>query len=202
MKSVLISIKPNYCELIAIGKKTIEVRKSKPKLETPFKCFIYECKGKEVCKVIDIPNEKGGGCIDCYEYEGCGEVIGEFVCDNIDKIHVPTELMYEKEIIGFSEHTLDILNKSCLSYDDIVNYSGCSLDNYNSRKEYLYGWYISNLVIFDKPKELREFIKAGALGYDDWLYGLYNEKTQSTYENYLIQFKVIYPPQSWCYVEV
>lgn len=41
MKSALISIKPKYCELIANGKKTIEVRKTKPKLETPFKCYIY-----------------------------------------------------------------------------------------------------------------------------------------------------------------
>ena len=41
MKSVLISIKPKWCELIASGKKTVEVRKTRPKLETPFKCYIY-----------------------------------------------------------------------------------------------------------------------------------------------------------------
>ena len=41
MKSVLISIKPKWCELIVSGKKTVEVRKTKPKLETPFKCYIY-----------------------------------------------------------------------------------------------------------------------------------------------------------------
>ena len=41
MKSVLISIKPKWCELIANGKKTVEVRKSRPKIETPFKCYIY-----------------------------------------------------------------------------------------------------------------------------------------------------------------
>lgn len=61
MKSVLMSIKPKYCELIAAGKKTIEVRKTKPRIETPFKCFYYECKGKEICKIIDIPKEQGGG---------------------------------------------------------------------------------------------------------------------------------------------
>lgn len=44
MKSVLLSIKPKYCELIAKGKKTIEVRKSMPKLDTPFKCYIYMTK--------------------------------------------------------------------------------------------------------------------------------------------------------------
>lgn len=40
-KSVLISIRPKWCELIASGEKTIEVRKTRPKLETPFKCYIY-----------------------------------------------------------------------------------------------------------------------------------------------------------------
>lgn len=40
-KSVLISINPKWCELIASGKKTVEVRKTRPKLETPFKCYIY-----------------------------------------------------------------------------------------------------------------------------------------------------------------
>lgn len=43
MKSVLISIRPQWCEKIASGKKTIEVRKSAPK-EVPFKAYIYETK--------------------------------------------------------------------------------------------------------------------------------------------------------------
>lgn len=45
--SVMMSIKPKYCELIAAVKKTIEVRKTKPKLKTPFKCYIYCTKDKK-----------------------------------------------------------------------------------------------------------------------------------------------------------
>ena len=45
MKSVLMSINPRWCELIANGKKTVEIRKTKPKLEPPFKCYIYCTKG-------------------------------------------------------------------------------------------------------------------------------------------------------------
>lgn len=154
---IMISIKPKYCELIISGKKTIEVRKTKPKIDTPFKCFIYECKGKEVSKIIDIPKEQGGGVLDYYEYEGSGKVIAEFICDSIDKIHVPTDLMLEHDINDFSERTLNILNKSCLSYNDIINYSGCSLDNYNPKKEYLYAWHISDLVIYNERKNLLDF---------------------------------------------
>ena len=73
MKSVLISIQPKWCELIASGKKTVEVRKTRPKLETPFKVYIYCSKGFK-------PNTS-------YSYKtwaGYGKVIGEFVCDRID----------------------------------------------------------------------------------------------------------------------
>lgn len=40
-KAVLISIRPKWCEKIVSGEKTIEVRKTRPKMETPFKCYIY-----------------------------------------------------------------------------------------------------------------------------------------------------------------
>ena len=53
MKSVLISIQPKWCELIANGKKTVEVRKTRPKLETPFKCYIYCTQGGYHWKYAD-----------------------------------------------------------------------------------------------------------------------------------------------------
>ena len=56
-KAVLISIRPKWCEKIINGQKTIEVRKTRPKMDTPFKCYIYKC--------------------------GNGKVIGEFLCDEI-----------------------------------------------------------------------------------------------------------------------
>lgn len=41
MQAVMLSIKPKWCELIAKSQKTVEVRKTKPKLKPPFKCYIY-----------------------------------------------------------------------------------------------------------------------------------------------------------------
>ena len=70
MKAVLISIHPKWCEKIASGEKTIEVRKTMPKLEIPFKVYIYETKGKQI--------EHVDGCD--ITYYGRGKVIGEFVC--------------------------------------------------------------------------------------------------------------------------
>ena len=56
--AIMISIRPEWCKLIAEGKKTIEARKSFPRLKPPFKCYIYESQQRKA-------------------------VIGEFVCSNI-----------------------------------------------------------------------------------------------------------------------
>lgn len=134
-KAVLLSIRPKWCELIASGKKTIEVRKTAPKLKTPFKCYIYETKGKV---------ERPRGDEDGYIYqEGRGAVIGEFVCDEIKSIDIPFPA-YWRDV-----HK-EMLVGSCLSLQQAHNYLGHSSG---------YGWHISALKIYDEPKELREFEK-------------------------------------------
>lgn len=40
-KAVLISIRPKWCEKICNGEKTVEVRRTRPKLNTPFRVYIY-----------------------------------------------------------------------------------------------------------------------------------------------------------------
>ena len=72
MKAVLMSIQPKWCEKIANGEKTIEVRKTSPKLGTPFKCYIYCTIGNGVKGDYLVPSGIQ-----------CGKVIGEFVCDKI-----------------------------------------------------------------------------------------------------------------------
>lgn len=176
MKCVLLSIKPKYCELIAAGKKTIEVRKTKPKLKTPFKCFIYECKGKEVSKIIDIPKEQGGGVLDYYEYEGCGKVIGEFVCDGI--------ILMAGSGVYFASITDYDVTGCCLNYRELHKYG-------NGKN--LYGWHISDLVIYDKPKELSEFYKHDNT-YDNVFGWVFEDRPKKV--------SIKRPPQSWCYVEV
>ena len=77
MKAVLISIQPKWCELIASGKKTIEVRKTAPKFDKPFKVYIYETKDKKY-DGIGVHWENGRDFI----HNG-GKVIGEFICDDL-----------------------------------------------------------------------------------------------------------------------
>ncbi len=85
MKAVMISIQPKWVEKIVNGEKTIEVRKTAPKLETPFKCFIYMTQGK----LKDL------GDYSQWIYENRMKVIGEFTCDKI--------LKYDCSSTGFGE---------------------------------------------------------------------------------------------------
>ena len=133
MKAVLISIKPKWCKRIANGQKTIEVRKTRPKMDTPFKCYIYCTKAKEV---VDIGKTFSWG----------KEVIGEFVCDNI----YPIKNQYSNFVIANATkgETNEIARQSCLDDDDMVSYL-VDKDGY--------AWHISDLVIYEQPKELSEF---------------------------------------------
>lgn len=190
MKSVLISIQPKWCKHIANRYKTFEVRKTKPKLETPFKCYIYCSKTKNqflqsrsnmffYCENRDTIGGHGAGLYRRLN----GKVIGEFVCDKIKKIKADN---------FYAIFTNNPQKKTCMGDFEMLDYA-------NGKNLFL--WHISDLVIYDTPKKLNEFTKAGALSYDDWLYGIYNGTSESTYEKYLMPFKVTRPPQSWCYVE-
>lgn len=213
--AVMLSIKPKWCELIASDDKTIEIRKTRPKIEPPFKCYIYCTYGRKIPNGFGGTSEatyyslyrlRNGDVIrnitdktDCYKMQKLnGKVIGEFICNNIDRIHVPTELMWEKDIAEFSERTLNILNQSCLSYDDIINYSGCSLSHYNPRQEYLYAWHISALKMYTTPKPLEQFKKYNrTCEYSDLGFAIPDCQKCLNKNCYLQK-----PPQSWCYVEV
>lgn len=153
MKSILASIKPKWCELIANGKKTIEVRKTKPKIDVPFKCYIYcTVGGDALCPPHtnsakwDIHRQNNGTINgrkmtarerDESDYHFAnGKVIGEFVCLGIDEIECSSD--------GYNYFS----DYSCLNIDEFIKYC-------NGKT--LYAWQISNLVIYDKPKELSCF---------------------------------------------
>lgn len=148
-KAVMISIQPKWCKLIANGKKTIEVRKTKPKLQPPFKVYIYATKSYNNKNTLLV--NAGGKNVSIW-YAGNGTVIGEFVCDYIDELH-EYELIPQGNSYLYEKARLDLFfEQSCLSYGMLSEYRK-NLPYYRP----LYGWHISNLVIYDEPKELREF---------------------------------------------
>lgn len=149
-KAVLISIRPKWCQLIALGEKTIEIRKTRPKLETPFKCYIYcTLSGSK-----EFFNETLKGDVVAWNKgewaERKGTVIGEFTCNNILEIgrrgfNNNFDYCYESlNIFGNDdiESYITAVRKSCLSKNE--------LNEYGKNSHFLYAWSISDLVIYEK----------------------------------------------------
>ena len=206
MKAVMISIQPKWVEKIASGQKTIEVRKTAP--EVPFKAYIYCTKAKPyLYKEANPPFEL---FLDSELYEGegyddrlfSGKVIGEFVCDKI------IEWQYDKGHQYYVDYPSD-----CTSYfpylkchSEATGLKCSEIENYGKGKT-LYGWHISDLKIYDKPKELSEFKtppcekSEKACGNCKWLVKI---NTPDVYECecYVEDGRPITrAPQGWCYVE-
>ena len=119
--------------------------------------------------------------LDTVSSGGCGKIVSEWICDSMT-----TWLIY----MGVPAH---LITTGCVSVDEILKYTN------NGGKD-LTAMHISNLVIYDKPKELSEFKKAGFMIEEDWLAALY-PNTHCHYEAWAKKFDITRPPQSWCYVE-
>ena len=190
-KSVILSIHPYFCEKIEVGEKLLEIRKNKPNIEPPFKCYIYETKAINHKKIIvDLDGE-----LPTTYARGRGKVIGEFICDRIEYLDM------DSAGVGFWEngefiYLKDIGWNACLTRNEFIEYS---------QGKKLYGWHISELKIYDKPKKLNDFYNICYSGcdkceYKSWDYSYAGECKEivCTVSN---KKPLARPPQSWCYVE-
>ena len=182
-KAVLISIRPKWCEKIINGDKTIEVRKTRPKLDTPFKCYIY-------CTLPKYPHEDFIATnYPRPQFYGGGKVIGEFTCDRIyeleTKAHGGSYYVKNED----QPTTNFIARQSCLDLKDMHGYL-------HAQKGY--GWHITDLRIYDAPRELSEFRRACPNSWYCESCAMYWENN-GTCGNESLQFKRA--PQSWCYVQ-
>ena len=165
MKPVLISIQRPHTDNIKALIKNIEVRKGRPKQDTPFPCYIYETKAKG----------------------GCGKVIGEFVCDEVGEINKCVKAL-SNSLYGFETGSLE---ESCLTEKEIDDYL-------NGEKGY--GWHISDLKIYDKPKELSEFKYKCDATKRVWGTPI-GCRGCKYHDNGGCFRQITRPPQSWSYVE-
>ena len=193
-KAVLISIRPKWCQKIVSGEKTIEVRKTKPKLETPFKCSIY-CTNirpflvwgdvfrgdwfTEFTRISGYSRAEADKIWDVFN----GHIAGEFTCDRI------------YELAPLNHAPDDIEKQACLTREEIVNYL----------KGTGYGWHISDLKIYDAPKKLGEFwrdcLEYSELSTNCWSCENVCGDGDETDCNTDGQLYLHRAPQSWCYVE-
>lgn len=204
MKAVLISIHPKWVDKILDGKKTIEVRKTRPKIETPFKCYIYMTAGgyewqKEPFSTAVVPPSGE-------MYNGAKTVVAEFTCD---KIIATCGWRLTGDTGRCAPRTADeatLPELSRLTLDELLAYAG-------SANRILYGWHISGLKVYDKPKKLEDFTPHCEFMTDDMLSCDHN-KVACYYQHFdhnpwpdcslntvTCRKRMKRPPQSWCYVE-
>lgn len=227
-KAVLISIQPKWCELIASGKKTVDVRKTKPKIDVPFKCYIYCTNkkkgdnewqpylyldkssqyGKPKVRWIDVAFESIFRC----EYLH-GKVIGEFVCDEI------TEFSGEFWDDETHEHIMKVIHTVdwdgypetetyYVAEDGEENYlCNDSCLTWEELRKYMgkginnfYGWHISDLVIYDNPKVLSKFHRP-CEDTKNCLNKNFRTAGHCLDRCFDCGNGITKPPQSWCYVE-
>lgn len=223
MKSVMLSIKPQWCEKIASGRKTIEVRRTAPK-EVPFKCYIYCCKdnAQEIVLLKDWKNRFSFGDYrnaDGHFYDVANRtVIGEFICDKVDKFYCVSVPYQRENNLGYgqfidngvykvnswhegiaferNDRYIDTmlnnndLKKMCLTAQELFNYIGVG--------KHLYGWHISDLKIYDKPKKLNEFNRP--CSYAGLCFSCDRAKFTSKGDR-VCEASITRPPQSYMFVE-
>nr|DAJ94807.1 MAG TPA: helix-turn-helix domain-containing protein [Caudoviricetes sp.] len=183
-KAVMLSVRPKWCEKIANGEKTIEVRKTRPKMNTPFKCYIYCTLPKyphEDFIATDYPRPK---------FYGGGKVIGEFVCDCVTPLYNVCMDDWKRLAGGLHNIEKELVNQACLTEANLHTYAG---------GKNCFAWHISDLRIYDQPRELTAFRRACKNSWYCESCAMYWENN-GTCGNESLQIKR--PPQSWCYVEV
>nr|DAM55951.1 MAG TPA: helix-turn-helix domain-containing protein [Caudoviricetes sp.] len=184
-KAVLISIRPEWVQKIVTDEKTVEIRKTRPNLGTPFKCYIYETQGKSDTPWID----EDGHMI----FRGRGKILAEFTCDRINSItHVGYSGSGKKPVLRAykADNPIELepnfdFSATCMSTERIEQYLGGGGG---------YAWHISNLKIYDTPKELSKFSRP----FENCIGKTCDEFGCALCEN---GGHIKRPPQSWCYVE-
>lgn len=180
MKAILISIKPKYVKAILNGEKTVEIRKSIPnfeKCQRPIFVYIYVTKDKKD-KLFRNNSNYHYFLLDTETDGFNGQVVARFSLGKIDEI-TNMQIAY-----GYKRPLGEYLKESCLTYDEMSNYL-------KDKKGYV--WYITDLKIFDQPKQLNNFlVKSHTVD------GVGFKGEPKTFD---ILKPLTKAPQSWCYVE-
>lgn len=189
-KAVMLSIRPQWCEKIVNGEKTIEVRKTRPKLQTPFKCYIY-CTMDHPYISVSWGNWTSSTIAQIpFTVGRCnGKVIGEFTCDRIYELETKSHggSYYVK---GEGQSTTnEVARQSCLTLKDMHKYLKAAKGH---------GWHISDLLIYDQPRELTAFRRSCPNDLFCEACAMYSNNNGICNNGALPLRR---PPQSWCYVE-
>jgi hypothetical protein len=176
MKKIMLSVQPQWLAKILNGEKTVEIRKTVPKL--PCTVWLYCTKGGAV-----LLQDWGNAMIQNGIPQLNGQIVAKFVLEKADKI----QYGFIHDVVGAEVQdsgkngyfiTNGQIESARIGYYELLKYG---------KTKPLFAWHIDSLVIFDKPMELKQF-------------GTWDAKRW--HENGTHWFPLNRAPQSWQYVEV
>lgn len=202
MKSILISIKPKWCAKIMNGEKNIVIRKNIPKCDLPIDVYIYCTK--------DTQNTLHKNCANIYWVADTnfkaknkqlglqtqpflnGKVVAKFTLNKVEHFEYDT---CSRDICGYWLDNGKVFKnqETCLSDEELWNYI---------KGEDGYAWHISDLEIFDKPKELSEFNALQRAKATDCGYLKQCKNCGKRFNRCHLLKPLTKAPQNYCYVEV
>lgn len=187
MKAVLMSIRPQWCEKIFNGSKTIEVRKSRPSLDMPFKVYVYQTKHKGGKAIVsEVLNSVYGG----------GKVIGEFVCNRITCCQAYYGESGEKHLTNLFGNEV---KRTCLTEREMFDY----IVGKGKKEGTGWLWHITEPKLFDKPRDITEFAIYGRCAEDCDEYDICARDSEDGRMSckYFKRTFLKRPTQSYCFVE-
>lgn len=187
MKAILKTFKPREASQILNGEKTIIIMTKAPTLTPPFDMYVFETLGKIIKTKGDYgiwkEDENGNLYESGFINKGRGKVVAKATVEKVG-------IIYGMDIVDYyikdSPIQLSNINQVVKNIDNICSKLKISFDELweKSRGNDLYALHISNLEIFDEPKEIGEFYKPRI-----------NYEQQTPYP-------LTKPPKNWCYVEI
>lgn len=195
MESFLISIRPKWTASILNGKKTVEIRRTAPKDWVDY--FSGKTDKKPEPKTVYIYCTKNDNGLRYWGYHIGGRIFAKFTLREVTQYITGNNVSKDSGYMFGDAEREGVYEKACLSESDIDRY--CPDESF-------YAWHISDLVIFDRPRELSEFMppkwdkcgvkdKNGLFQCDKCPYG--------DWANVQCKWKPLTKaPQSWCRVEV
>ena len=205
MKAIMISIQPQYVAKILNGEKTLEIRKTIPQeyldycidsdKKVPIDVYIYCTKARPYL----TRGVRGDVYPSCVSSQGIvphhlnGKVVAKFTLNKVEEIIFGTTLYNDLGFFTCDLYDFDLYKQSCLTKKEMQNYLKVKPNGLSG-----YAWHIDNLVVFDKPKELKEFkTHLGCNKAINCMFCKYYVFKECTRPRYLTR-----APQSWCYIEV
>jgi len=199
MKAILISIKPEWVEKILNGEKTVEIRKTAPKVDLPIDVYIYCAKDDSNLLVIHDDGEMAiatkaqwSDAVGSYGRAVNGKIVGKFTLSKIDYLGNVAADNWEQLIGSAHEHHKQLVKQSCLTEQELRAYGG------------KYAWHIDNLKIFDKPMELSELASRAYMLCAVCELEKHKEAKSNCWRCGGTEFNpmpLASPPRSWQYVE-